>query len=193
MWGNPLTTSIITKTSFNTLRASHFGSDEVMVSYNVRALFTSVPVQPALEVIEKLLEEDQDLQKRTTMSMKHIMELLEFCPRSTYFTHRGKFYEQMEGATMGSPISPIVANLFMENFEIRALQSSSNPPLLWKRFVDDTFVILKKIHKDEFLTHINSVDHNIQFTTEEPRPDGSLPFLDILISPDKDGRLETSV
>ena len=68
----------------------------------------------------------------------------------------------------GSPISPIVANLFMENFEIRALQSSSNPPLLWKRFVDDTFVILKKIHKDEFLTHINSVDHNIQFTTEEP-------------------------
>ena len=78
----------------------------------------------------------------------------------------------------GSPISPIVANLFMENFEIRALQSSSNPPLLWKRFVDDTFVILKKIHKDEFLTHINSVDHNIQFTTEEPRPDGSLPFLE---------------
>ena len=94
---------------------------------------------------------------------------------------------------MGSPISPIVANLFMENFEIRALQSSPNPPLLWKSFVDDTFVILKKAHKEEFLTHINSVDNNIQFTTEEPGPDGSLPFLDILISPDKDGRLKTSV
>ena len=164
-----------------------------MVSYDVRALFTSVPVQPALEVIKKLLEEDQDLHNRTTMSSKHIMDLLEFCLRSTYFTHKGKFFEQVEGAAMGSPISPIVANLFMENFESRALQSSPNPPLLWKRFVDDTFVILKRGHKEEFLTHINSVDNNIKFTTEEPGPDGSLPFLDILISPDEEGRLKTSV
>ena len=37
------------------------------------------------------------------------------------------------------------------------------------------------------------MDSNIQFTTEEPGPDGSLPFLDILITPDKDGRLETTV
>ena len=94
---------------------------------------------------------------------------------------------------MGSPISPIVANLFMENFEIRALQSSPNPPLLWKRFVDDTFVIINKAHKEEFLTHINSVDSNIQFTAEDPGPDGSLPFLDILITPNEEGRLETSV
>ena len=140
------------------LKGIALGPDEVMVSYDVRALFTSVPIQPALEVIEKLLKEDQDLQKRTIMSTKHIMDLLELCLRSTYLTHSGNFYEQVEGAAMGSPISPIVANLFMENFEIRALQSSPNPPLLWKRFVDDTFVILKKAHKEEFLTHINSVD-----------------------------------
>ena len=175
------------------LKGISLGPDDVMVSYDVRALFTSVPVQPALEVIKKLLDEDQNLHKRTTMSTKHIMDLLEFCLRSTYFTHKGKFFEQVEGAAMGSPISPIVANLFMENFESRALQSSPNPPLLWKRFVDDTFVILKRAHKEEFLTHINSVDSNIQFTTEEPGPDGSLPFLDILISPDEEGRLKTSV
>ena len=104
------------------LKGIQLGPDEVMVSYDVRTLFTSVPIQPALEVIEKLLKEDHDLQKRTTMSTKHIMDLLEFCLRSTYFTHRSKFYEQVEGAVMGSPISPIVANLYMENFEMRALQ-----------------------------------------------------------------------
>ena len=175
------------------LKGITLGPDEAMVSYDVRALFTSVPIKPALEVIEKFLKDDPDLQKGTTMSTKHIMDLLEFCLRSTYFTYRGKFYEQVEGAAMGSPISPIVANLFMENFEMRALQSSPKPPLLWKRFVDDTFVILKKAHKEEFLTHINSVDNNIQFTSEEPGPEGSLPFLDILITPDEEGRLETSV
>ena len=175
------------------LKGITLGPEEVMVSYDVRALFTSVPIKPALEVIEKLLKEDPDLQKRTTMTTKHIMDLLEFCLRSTYFTFRGKFYEQVEGAAMGSPISPIVANLFMENFEKRALQSSPNPPLLWKRFVDDTFVIIKKAHKEEFLTHINSVDSNIQLTSEDPGPKGSLPFLDILITPNEEGRLETTV
>ena len=152
-----------------------------------------MPIQPALDVIEKLLKEDNGLQSRTSMSTKHIMDLLEFCLRSTYFTFRGKFYEQVEGAAMGFPISPIVANLCMESFEVRALQSSPNPPSLWKRFVDDTFVIMKKAHKEEFLTCLNSVDNNIEFTTEEPGPDGSLPFLDTLITPDKDGRLDTTV
>ena len=52
---------------------------------------------------------------------------------------------------------------------------------------------MKKAHKEEFLTHLNSVDSNIKFTTEVPRPDGSLPFLDILITPDKDGRLHTTL
>ena len=88
------------------LKGITLSPDEVMVSYDVRALFTSVPIQPALEVIEKLLKEDQDLQKRT-ISTKHIMDLLEFCLMSTYFTHRGKFYEQVKGAAMGSPISPL--------------------------------------------------------------------------------------
>ena len=165
---------------------------EVMVSYDVRALFTSVPIKPALEIIEKLLKEDPDLQKRTTMSIPNIMDLLEFCLRSTCFTYRGKFYEQVEGAAMGSPISPIVANLFMENFEMRALQSSPNP-LYCGRGLLMTPLSSSTAHKEEFLTHINSVDSNIQFTAEDPGPDGSLPFLDILITPNEEGRLETSV
>ena len=174
------------------LMGIQLGPGEVMVSYDVRALFTSVPIQPALKIIEKLLKEDTGLQNRTTISTKHIMDLLEFCLRSAYFTYRGKYYEQVEGAALGSPISPIVANFYMENFELRALNTSPNPSLMSKRFVDDTFVIMKKAHK-EFLTHLNSVDNNIQFTTGEPRPDGSLPFLDILITPHKDGRLDTTV
>ena len=46
--------------------------------------------------------------------------------------------------------------------------------------------------KTELLYHINSIEQNIQFTAEEPRADGSIPFLDILITPCEDGSLTTT-
>ena len=94
---------------------------------------------------------------------------------------------------MGSPISPIVQNLYMESFEARAINISQHPPLMWKRFVDDTFVVIKAAHKQEFLEHINSIDHHIQFTSEDSKPDGSMLFLDMMITPKEDGRLSTTV
>ena len=110
------------------LKGIQLGPDEIIMSYDVKALFTSVPIQPALNIIEKLLEEDPGLQQRTSMTVKNITCLLEFCLRSTYFTFQNKYYEQVEGAAMGSPISPIVANLYMENFEVRAISTSPHPP-----------------------------------------------------------------
>ena len=94
---------------------------------------------------------------------------------------------------MGSPISPIVANLFMEDLEVQAIKTSSTPPTLWKRYVGDTFTIIKKEDRNSFLQHLNSIHPNIKFTCEEVRSDGSMPFLDILITPEEDGSLSTSV
>ena len=106
--------------------------DQCIMSYDVKALFTPVPIQPAIDIIRRLLEEDGELQHRTNMSVSHITCLLEFCLRSTYFTFQGRFYEQQEGAAMGSPISPIVANLYMEDFVKKAISSSLQPPFLEK-------------------------------------------------------------
>ena len=79
---------------------------------------------------------------------------------------------------MGSPLSPIVANIFMEKFEEEALATAPHPPSLWKRYVDDTFVIQEERYKNEFFQHINSLEDNIKFTAETTKADGSMPFLD---------------
>ena len=168
-------------------------SDDIIMSYVVKALFTSVPIKPALKIIKKLLEEDQTLQQRTPMTVNNITCLLKFCLNSAYFTFQEKIYELVEGAAMGSPIIPIVANLYMEDFEMRTINASPQPPLMWKRFVDDTFVIIKSAQKQSFLDHINSIDNHIQFTGKEPIPDGSMPFLDILITPCEGGSLAITV
>ena len=62
------------------------------------------------------------------MSIPQIVTLLEFCLKNTYFLFQGKYYEQVHGAAMGSPINPLIANLFIEEFEAKALQSAPHPP-----------------------------------------------------------------
>ena len=56
-------------------------------------------------------------------------------------------------------------------------------------YVDDTFFIQEAIHKQDFLQHINSVDPAIQFTVENNKEDGAIPFLDTIVKPEVDGKL----
>ena len=115
--------------------------DECIISYDVKALFTSVPIVPAINMIIDKLTKDKDLQQRSPMTVHHIISLLEFCLKTTYFQFQGRYFEQQHRATMGSPISFIVAKLDMEEFEIRAIKVAEHPPQVWKRYVDDIFVV----------------------------------------------------
>ena len=103
---------------------------ECLSSYDVSALFTSVPVDPALRVIKDLLEEDPTIKYRTVLPVADIILLLEFCLKNTYFSFQNQFYEQVEGVALGSPVSPIVANLYMEDFEQMALSTVPHPQAL---------------------------------------------------------------
>ena len=103
---------------------------ECLSSYDVSALFTSVPIDPALNIIKDLLDKDTTLKERTVMEVGDIILLLEFCLKNTYFSFQDQFYEQVEGAAMGSPVSPIVANLYMEYLEQKALSTAPTPQVL---------------------------------------------------------------
>ena len=127
------------------------------------------------------------------MSVDNIICILELFLNNTYFMFQGKYFEQVKGAAMGSSISPIVANLYMGNFEVEAIGSAPHPPYLWKRYVDNTFTIIQSSHRNEFLKYINSIDEHIQFICEDQREDGSMSFLDILITPEEDGSLSITV
>ena len=155
---------------------------EVMTSFDVKALFTSVPVDPSIHIVQQEFAKDSTLPQRSNMFIQQIVTLLQFCLTDTYFLFQGKFYEQVHGAAMGSPINSLTANLFMEEFEVKALSSCSHPPSLWLRFVDDTSVITKAEHSKTLLQHINNQDPHIQFTVEELSQQGTLPFLDTLVT-----------
>ena len=93
---------------------------------------------------------------------------------------------------MGSPVLVLVANLVMEDVEERAIDSFGQPPRVWKRFVDDTFVILDKVAVDKCFTHLNQIQTSIKFTMEGEK-DNCISFFDISITRDHTGTLDTNI
>ena len=100
---------------------------ECLSLYDVTALFTSVLVERALGIIKDLLEECNTLKERTVLVVKDIILLLEFCLHNTYFSFQGQFYEQVEGAAIGSLVSPIETKLYIKYFEEKALSTVTHP------------------------------------------------------------------
>ena len=140
---------------------------KVMTSFDVKALFTSVPWDPSIQIVKQRLSQDNTLHQRTNMSIPQIVTLLESFLKNTYFFFQGKYHEEVHGAAMGSPISLSLPTCSWRSLKSRPL-ASFHTPRLWLRFVDDTFVIIKAKHSQQLLHHINSQDPHIQFTVEEP-------------------------
>ena len=129
--------------------------DEMLCSHDVVSLFTNYPIPKALEVIQEKLRKDKTLRMRTNLTVDDIMELLEFVLNTTYFSFRGQIYQQKFGTAKGSPVSPIVANLFMEDLEQQAIASAPAEcrPKFWKRYVDDTLEVIKRGEANNLKLH----------------------------------------
>ncbi|XP_078621335.1 uncharacterized protein LOC144887811 [Branchiostoma floridae x Branchiostoma japonicum] len=109
--------------------------DEIITSYDVCSLFTCIPPKDAVSVVKEALEADNTLTDRTKLSPDQLCKLLDLCLGCTYFSFKGQFYQQLHGCAMGSPVSPIVVNLYMEKFEVKAISTfKDTPPLNWFRY-----------------------------------------------------------
>ena len=87
-----------------------FSKEALLVSFYVKSLFKNIPVQDTIDIINRTL----DLPKQ-------FLQLTEFCLSTTYFLFNGDFYEQTSGTAMGSPLSPVIAVIFMTDFERKLL------------------------------------------------------------------------
>ena len=99
-----------------------------LVNFDVTNLCTQVPVDETLKVLEERLSAGDTLTERTSIPVSQLTELIEICLQTTFFQFQDTFYEQLDGAAMGSPLSPIVAHLYMELLEETALQTTLTLP-----------------------------------------------------------------
>ncbi len=122
------------------------------------------------------------MKKITTMKNSAIMKLLKQSLENFYFTWDKTLYLQVNGLPMGGRLSPILANIFMEELEYRVLTTTLFLPRIFLRYVDDIFIIWDESRGDmgQFLKLLNEQDPNIHLV-EEKEEERCLAFLDVSV------------
>jgi hypothetical protein len=156
-------------------------------SLDVEALYTSVPVNDALAAVRDKLQTGAIPEP---LQADDVVQLLETVFRLTYFHFEGRIYQQVRGLPMGSSVSGIVAIIFMETIERKALAQFVHCPLYF-RYVDDCYALVRDADKAlELQACLNSQHPQINFELENCTLVGRttrLSLLDLTVSIDTGG------
>ena len=108
-----------------------------MVSFDFKSLFTNVPLDRTINIILTRIYDDAELQ--ITLTRSALKKMLLLCTKKVHFMFNGKTYIQTDSVAMGSPLGPVLADIFMIE-----LEKSLVPELKYcKRYVDNTICLIK--------------------------------------------------
>ena len=161
-----------------------------MVSLDVVSLFTSVPLDYTINVILDQVYKEKKIQ--TKLSRSELKTLLELCTKEMHFSFNDKLYKQRNGVAMGSPLGPVIANIFMVHLENQMIPQLSEKMSSWFRYVDNTFTFIKEGEIESVRESLNGFHADINFTYET-ETDNRISFLDVNVSRKGDGTFDTEV
>ena len=163
-----------------------------MASLDVDSLFTNVPLDETIEIcVNELFKSSQTV---SGLNKQQVLEMLWLTTKENFILFDQKYYSQIDGVAMGSPLGPTLANIFLCYHETTWLKNcpKSFKPVYYKRYVDDIFVLFEKPEQvSRFVKYMNKRHKNIKFSFETEK-DNSFSFLDVKICREKD-KFTTSV
>ena len=151
--------------------------NQFMVSFDVVSLFTNVPLDKSIDIAADYVYSEGN-QNKPAYSKDIFKQLLKFATGGI-FAFNGRYLKQIDGVTMGSPLGPTLANIFLADME-KEWMKVEFAPLLYRRYVDDIICVFDANGKyNNFFNLINQGHPNIKFTCEFG--DKNIPFLDVNI------------
>ena len=169
-------------------------SKTFMASLDVESLFTNIPLNETINNLVNDMFLNQDIVN--TFNKRDMFELLSIATKESFFIFDEKIYRQIDGVSMGSPLGPTLANAFLCHYEKEWLDScpAEFKPLIYKRYVDDIFVLFScESHVQKFTDYMNNRHKSIRFTNEVEK-NNQFAFLDVLISRKTNlNKFETSI
>ncbi|VDP99114.1 unnamed protein product [Trichobilharzia regenti] len=103
-----------------------------MASFDVSSLFTNVDY-----ICEQIIER----KLYTGVPTGNLKQLLVKCTTNVQFLFNNEMYRRVDGVTMGSPLGPIFANIFLTKLENSPLKDEIAKMEMYCRYMDDTFVV----------------------------------------------------
>ena len=137
-----------------------------LVAFDVESLFTNIPLEECIDLAVNYISEGNPDLKLTESELRSLFTV---ATAQTHFLFNGSFYDQIDGVAMGSPLAPVLANLFMGHHEKLWLGNFQGSEILFYRgYVDDTFCLFHSEHDAIlFFDYINSRHPNIRFTMKK--------------------------
>ena len=153
-------------------------SNVFMCSYDIKSLYTNIPLAETLDIcVDQLYNTDLT---PPLFSPEVCLELLNKVTTGVEFSFDSKMFQQIDGVAMGSPLGPLLANIFV-GYQEEKLFARAQPVITYMRYVDDIFVLAPRREDSElFLKELNNLHPALQFTTEE-EIEMCLPFLDVKV------------
>jgi len=151
-------------------------SNDVLISLDAISLFTNI-LDLAVQSITKRWAH---IEKNTCIPFNEFMSIICFILNSTYFTFNNNIYKQTFGTPMGSPLSPIIANVVLQDLEVKALDIIGLNLPFYHRYVDDVILAAPSEHTSHILNTFNGINDQLKFTIEYEK-NCSLSFLDLLL------------
>ena len=161
----------------------------IFFSMDAVNLYGSIPVTEAIDAVtEKLTKHLQDVDT-FGLTPADIKTLLEQCLFDNVFSFGDQHYRQKLGIAMGNPCAPPIAILFLDKLEQRSLEGITRKPKFLARYIDDYAGIWTHGEEAlmEFLAYMNTVHETVKFTIEHSGGGTGVPFLDTLVTVEKQG------
>lgn len=149
-----------------------------LISLDVVSLFTNIPIELAIDCVSNRWNY---ITNETDLPKSEFVTAVKLVMRSTYFIFNGKIYLQLHGTPMNSPLSPIIADIVMQDIESRALNTINCRLPFYFRFVDDMFTAVLAERIDGILNTFNSINSRLQFTIELEN-NNTISFLEVAIT-----------
>lgn len=170
------------------LKDVEINRNTILITIDVKDMFTNIPKEKVMELI-----------KENGMSgyqhKDQVVKITETLMEQNYFRFNNKFYKQTKGLPMGSSLSPIMSEIYMNNFENKFLNNSVYRTKIkkWVRYVDDILIIwegsIEEIKK--LIEELNNIETGLQFK-EEIGVD-KISYLDIRIIISENRKLEFDI
>ncbi|BET03458.1 ankyrin 2,3 unc44 [Nesidiocoris tenuis] len=161
--------------------------DEIMVSFDVVSLFTNVPLEIVIYLVQRHW---RAIEEHTNVPLDVFLDLIDLTCMQGYFQYNDDFVRQLSGVAMGGVLSSDVAGMVMIDLINWVIPRLPFCLRMVRRYVDDLFLILPMAHVDDTLAIFNEYHHRLQFTCER-EVDNRLPFLDLLLVRGSSGRIST--